>query len=292
MPDLPPVAEGCRAILLSPLDIQFSQTRVRAEFQDGRTLLESLGEIKTVPLVAERAGDSDEDANATAAEKPSRCGDGDDSGQTANGCGETKEQLLLCPPFPRIEVTKWRCKLREADGTPRLDPVTGLELYSEEERWFTFDNRRLYCMQRAAVGSWPTKVVCEVIEVPQCLAKMRELRKFDTKTFGCSVAVGRRDDPNLESWSWRAAVGLPEEIQPEIGVARQKSTRWRGRAGSRGGRGVRRAPSGEASEDDGGVDILHSVLLFCIIYLAVRIIAIAWQSAVSRGGGANSTSPL
>eukprot|EP00413_Alexandrium_margalefii_P045665 CAMPEP_0204596598 /NCGR_PEP_ID=MMETSP0661-20131031/53331_1 /ASSEMBLY_ACC=CAM_ASM_000606 /TAXON_ID=109239 /ORGANISM="Alexandrium margalefi, Strain AMGDE01CS-322" /LENGTH=296 /DNA_ID=CAMNT_0051607217 /DNA_START=105 /DNA_END=991 /DNA_ORIENTATION=+ len=265
------VPEGCRLILLSPLEIHFSQTRIRSEFQDGHTLQETTAQIESCSASrslaaakeAENLGKKEEKAdNATKEgeelpradkkeeeaggagkkeEKAESAGNEDAAEsvvgkqeETTNNKGD-EEFTLLKTPFPRIEVTRWRCKLREADGVPRLDPATGLELYSEEECWFTFDNRRLCCLQRAAAARWPQEVRCEVVEVPPALARTRELRKFDTRTFGCNVLVGRRDDPSPEAWSWRASVGLPEEAQPEGGIARQRSLRWRsGRGGARG----------------------------------------------------------
>ena len=35
---------------------------------------------------------------------------------------------------PDAKLPRWRCKLRDAEGAPRIDPETGLELYSQEER--------------------------------------------------------------------------------------------------------------------------------------------------------------
>jgi len=307
-PDVP-VPEGCRVVLLSPLDIHFSQMRVRAEFQDGRPILESLAEVKAIPLAsgASDAEEADMDGissyfcRGTGTSSASTSADG---GETDDGdsvvskdVSEAKESLLLCLPFPRIEVTRWRCKLREADGTPRIDEATGMELYSEEERWFTFDNRRLCCLQRAAIASWPAKVFCEVIEVPQPLAKQRELRKFDTKTFGLSLTIGRRDDPNPEPWCWRSAAGLPPEEQPDSGVARQRSLRWRGgRAGGgqRGDNGDRRRygrnkDKGEA--ESGGTDVVRSVLLFFLIYLALRIVVLALKHR-TKGDGTVASPPV
>eukprot|EP00747_Dinoflagellata_sp_TGD_P166165 gnl/TRDRNA2_/TRDRNA2_188520_c0_seq1.p1 gnl/TRDRNA2_/TRDRNA2_188520_c0~~gnl/TRDRNA2_/TRDRNA2_188520_c0_seq1.p1 ORF type:complete len:292 (+),score=40.01 gnl/TRDRNA2_/TRDRNA2_188520_c0_seq1:145-1020(+) len=270
MPLDPSVAEELEVVLISPFDVHFSQTRIRGEFQDGHTLEETLKLIKGEPSRGsgkESQGDADEG--------------GDDTGH-----GE--EYTMLVVPFPPIEVTKWKCKLREPDGSPKIDPVTGLDLYSVEERWFTFDNRRLYCLQRAAAALWPADVRCEVLDVPQHLAKTRELRKFDTRTFGCSVLVGRRDDPEPLNWSWRTEVGLPEEMQPEGAdtVARQSNPRRRagGRGGGRGpnsgsgrGWGKRRNANYDDDEEDVEkntcVDLLHNALLFFIVYIGLRLVA-------------------
>lgn len=269
------IPEGCRVILLSPFDIHFSQTRVREEFQDKRFLVDAIKEIEAIPM--SEAGD------IASEEEPSRF-----DGEFADGDG-----VLLRLPFPRIEVTKWRCKLREADGSPRLDPATGLELYSREEHFFSFDNRRLVCLQKAAAKSWPSKVRCEVIEIPGHLAKFRELRKFDTRTFGLSVTVGRRDEPNLETWCWRTAVGLPEEAQPEGGVARQRGVRWRGRQGARGAESGR---TGHRQDTDGAqgisIDFVRSVLLFLLIYLALRIAVLAFSHHRGDSGDGLGALPI
>lgn len=250
----PAAQEGCSVVLVSPFEVHFSQTRIRAEFQDGHKLEETLKQIKS-----EKNEDADQDF------------------------------VVLDCPFPRIEVTKWRCKLREADGSPKLDPATGLELYSHDERLFSFDNRRLCCLQRAAAALWPLEARCEVLEIPATQAKMRELRKFDTRTFGCTVIVGRHDDPCPEIWSWRSAVGIPEETQPEDGVARQRSTRWRGNAhgsgrgaGRGGGRGARRGFTGPNEDSDGGYagPITHKVLLFLLVYLGLRLAVSLFRHAI------------
>lgn len=269
------VPEGCRVILLSPFEVHFSQTRVRSEFQDGRTLQEAMAQI--TPSSASRRPAEDKEAEGIVE-------------------GEEKNIKILRAPFPHIEVTRWRCKLREADGAAKVDPATGLELYSEEERWFTFDNRRLCCLQRAAAALWPDEVRCEVIEVPPNLARNRELRKFDTRTFGCSVLVGRRDDPNPETWSWRGAVGLPEEAQPEGGIARQKSLRWRsGRNGGRGpgDRGGRRGGAGAKDGGEGvsgSLEPFRSALLFLMVYLALRLGVSVFRQR-SRESGSRAGEP-
>jgi len=250
-------------VLLSPFEVHFSQTRIRAEFQDGHKLEETTEQIKAEEKIENTENDF----------------------------------IVLNAPFPRIEVTRWRCKLREADGTPKVDPTTGLELYSHEERWFTFDNRRLCCLQRAAAALWPSEARCEVVEIPSTLARMRELRKFDTRTFGCNVIVGRRDDPNPETWCWRTAVGMPLETQPEEGVARQRSLRWRGNTransmGETGGRGPRRGFAGSREDGEGGfagTEVVRSALLFLLVYLGLRLTVSVFRHAL-RGGTQNAAS--
>lgn len=309
----PAPAEDCRIVLLSPFDIHFSQTRIRTEFQDSRLVEDTIPQIQVVPVgyrssssasPAETAsGDAPATESAEAAEAAAN-GSTDEAEAAGGATGETaaepvetgdsdyglgeeaedyseekrgKDFQMLWHPFPRIEVTKWRCKLREADGSPKLDPQTGLELYSHEERWFSFDNRRLYCLQKAAASAYPSEVRCEVVEIPGAMARTRELRKFDTRTFGCSVIAGRRDDPNPETWSWRVAVGLPEEAQPEEGIAKQKSMRWRGQKrgngpNSGGNSGRRRRDTDEADQESHGMELMRSALLFFLVYLGLRVV--------------------
>lgn len=266
---MPPGAapEGCEILLLSPFEIHFSQTRIRDQFQDGNTV------EKAVSLVTFAAPkDGDEYPDESEREK-------------------TDDLQVADHPFPRIEVTRWRCKLREPDGSPKLDSA-GMELYSHEERWFTFDNRRLYCLQRAATSVFPREVRCEVVAVPGDLAKTRELRKFDTRSFGLSVVVGKREDNKEERregaagerWNWRAAVGLPEELPPEDGIGRRPSTRYRGRDrrdGSGPGSGRRRAE--EAEEGNGTLELVRSALLFFLVYLALRVVVSIFRHHFAKG---------
>lgn len=308
---MPVNTEECRVVLLSPFDIHFSQTRIRTEFQDSRLTEDAIPQIQVVPLGTSSSSISVPSADSAAAEgaapKPAAAegaavsadDDADKVGDDDHQLGITevsedlseekrgKEFQMLWHPFPRIEVTKWRCKLREADGSPKLDPSTGLELYSHEERWFSFDNRRLYCLQKAAAAVYPAEVRCEVVEIPPTLARTRELRKFDTRTFGCSVLAGRRDDDNLVKWSWRVAVGLPEEAQPEDGVARQKSLRWRGQRkgpNSGGSGGKRRQESDEANQEGHGPELMRSALLFFLVYLGLRVVVSIFRHRFQNTG--------
>lgn len=256
--------EGCRAILLSPFEIHFSQTRIRPEFQDGRTLDETTLQLSAVPW---RQG-GEEGAEDMEAELDEEAED-----LSEFGAGDV---LLMRVPFPRIEVIRWRCKLRDADGTPKVDPSTGLNLYSKEERWFTFDNRRLCCMQRFATTLWPQQVRCEVIELSPSVARTRELRKFDTRTLGQNITVARRDEPAIDVWCWRTAVGLPQKQLDDDAVGLPHSLRWRGvkphrgatsSSSSRKARGGREAP--EVENHTG--ELLRSGMLFLVVYLGLRV---------------------
>lgn len=202
---------------LSPYDVRFSQMRARHEFRDAKLLEDSVAQIKAI-----------------------RC---DEEG------GE-KAVWRLEAPFPPIEVLKWRCKLRdETTGRPKTDPVTGDELWDSSDHWFTLDNRRLYCYQKAAIAVWPDAVVIDVVELPPGpLTRMRELKKFRTLDCGRSVMIGGRNDgETLVRWSWWEALGFSavpdghaDDQSGDIGGnfdARNVQLRQRPRRGGRGGRG-------------------------------------------------------
>lgn len=171
---------------VSPFEVRFSQMRARREFRNGDTLESAVDLINVVCLGEVTSSTVDEDRDDAL-------------------------MWLLDAPFPPIEVLQWRCKLRdEQTRRPRLDPKTGCELFDGEDRLFTLDNRRLYCLQKAAVALWPKKVVIDVIELPPgSLARMRELKKFRTLDRGISILVGtRREGDTLVRWSWREELGL------------------------------------------------------------------------------------
>jgi len=115
-------------------------------------------------------------------------------------------------PFPKIEVIRWRCKLRDnKTGRPKIDPITGDEMYDSEDHWFTLDNRRLYCLQEAAMSVYPQKCVAEValiISGPH--NHMRELRKFRTLDRGQSAMIGSRADGVV--FDKPATISLPNGI--------------------------------------------------------------------------------
>jgi len=304
------VPQGCRLALVSPYDVRFSQFRIRAEFQDGRPLEEAQALIE----VRRRARAQGAPSAAAAEAHPPGEGPGepaeDDAptGDLEDLSAERGEEWdLLWAPFPQVEVTRWRCKLREADGSPRTDPDTGLELYASEERWFAFDNRRLCCLQRAAAQHWPREVRMCVVVVPPALARTRELRKFDTTNSGSSISIGRRDDPEPVAWCWRTAVGLPAEEQLEEGVAREKSSRFRGPRGSasrppgaeewsRGnarGRGRRGHYIDEEEDDEGSSpDVLRSAMLFLLVYLGLRLVVSVVRKTNPAAFGADGAGPL
>lgn len=176
------LASRSTASRLDPFEVRFSQMKMRHLFGDGRRVADSALEVKAV-----------------------RCTEAE---QREHGV-----PWRLVAPFPKIEVIRWHCKLRDAaTGRPLEDPETGEDVISEEENWFTLDNRRLYCLQEAASRVWPERCVadvCVIISGPS--SRMRELRKFRTLDLGKSALIGSRSDGvPFVRWSWRVKVGTQE----------------------------------------------------------------------------------
>lgn len=153
--------------LINPLAVRFSQDRIWPDFQDGRRVEDSLAEIATVPL---------EDGTY---------------------------DLVLRPPFPPMEIIRLKQERRDAEGERQKDEK-GRRLYGEES-WFTFDNRRLYCLQRSALQLWPM-VVAVVVKVLFDFPAVRCARhKFRTTSDGRSVKISRPDGQPGALWNWSEA---------------------------------------------------------------------------------------
>jgi len=67
--------------------------------------------------------------------------------EIATVAGVDDYDLILEAPFPCIEIIRWSANGRRA---------------GREDHWFTFDNRRLYCLQRLAAEHWPKRVAIAV----------------------------------------------------------------------------------------------------------------------------------
>lgn len=155
--------------LINPLAVRFSQDRIWPDFQDGRSIEDSLTEISTVPV-------------------------------------KGSYDLVLRPPFPPMEIIRLKQEIREADGE-RARNEKGGRIYGTES-WFTFDNRRLYCLQRAALQLWPM-VVAVVVKVLFDFPAVRCARhKFRTTSDGCSVKISLPDGQPGELWTWQEAAKL------------------------------------------------------------------------------------
>lgn len=100
--------------------------------------------------------------------------------------GEGDVDLILNAPFPHIEIIRWAS--------------------AEGDHWFSFDNRRLYCLQRAAAAHWPRRVAC-VVEVLYAADRSSWWRKCDTSVAGQSVNIRHSStQPVISRWSWREAI--------------------------------------------------------------------------------------
>ncbi|CAD7926224.1 unnamed protein product [Amoebophrya sp. A120] len=210
--------------LLSPLQLGFSQVRIAPQFQDGRDIEMAIADIRV---------------------------------------RETSKYLLLEHPFPCIDVVRWRAKRRDpkpnsarnekdnGGGEQDDDEEDKIEFQSVwkrqdledklgKERWFTFDNRRLYCLQKYCVekaaelrrrqrsdarlmqqqgksstrvspnngrnkdlSSSPPPLPIYILcrEIPRKIVK--EIRKFRTENNGDAVRIGHHHDECRSIWDWR-----------------------------------------------------------------------------------------
>lgn len=169
--------------LINPLAVRFSQDRIWPDFQDGRRIEDSLEEIRTVPL---------------------------------QGLGPY--DLVLRPPFPPMEIIRLKQEIREADGERARDEK-GKRIYGEES-WFTFDNRRLYCLQRAALKLWPT-VVAVVVKVLFDFPDVRCAKhKFRTTSDGHSVKISLPDGSQGSLWTWQEEARATKSTTESVEILR------------------------------------------------------------------------
>jgi len=105
--------------------------------------------------------------------------------------GNGSYDVILEAPFEPIEIIRWQG--RDSNGEE-----------AEARHWFSFDNRRLYCLQRAAAAWWPKKVAAVVQALYAASEGSR--RKDTTSTAGRSVAIGHSPKLLTGRWDWRAEV--------------------------------------------------------------------------------------
>mmetsp|Transcript_107760 Transcript_107760/g.170134 ORF Transcript_107760/g.170134 Transcript_107760/m.170134 type:complete len:632 (+) Transcript_107760:104-1999(+) len=105
--------------------------------------------------------------------------------------GVAEYDVILDAPFPTIEVIRWAPFGRKSGAG---------------EHWFSFDNRRLYCLQRLATALWPKHVAAKVEVLYFDPGAIR--KKLDSLTVGQSVTIGHAFavGDELREWSWRDAV--------------------------------------------------------------------------------------
>ncbi|CAJ1352958.1 unnamed protein product [Effrenium voratum] len=246
---------------MSPLEVNFSQMRANPLFRDGRSLDEAVQQIKPVRWKS--------------------------VGSSASGAKDETPVWLLKAPFPPIEVMKWRCKLRDESGRPLVDPETGGELIDSEDKWFTLDNRRLYCLQKVAVSLWPERAVAEVARLPPtAVHKVRQLKKFRTLDRGCSIMVGSRTGgPVIGRWSWKEALGIqePKQSASESQVQMRRRPRRNYEQEQAAMLAKQRQPRGRPSEEDEEDSLVkvtpwRGLIGFVIVYIVARCLVLVMNS--------------
>lgn len=111
--------------------------------------------------------------------------------------GSGDYDVILRFPFPAIEIVRWHA--------PHHCEVPDPEYGADGDHWFTLDNRRLYCLQRAAAACWPRRAGVAVEILYASRGSVR--RKCDTTTHGCSVTIAPSiKDAPVSTWDWRDEV--------------------------------------------------------------------------------------
>jgi len=107
--------------------------------------------------------------------------------KTKPGTGDY--DIVLVPPFPAIEIIRGHLKGGSDDS----------------DHWLSLDNRRLYCLQRAAAAHWPLRVAVEVEALRSPTEGMR--KKVNSSVDGLSVGIGHSWHSLIGRWDWHEAVG-------------------------------------------------------------------------------------
>jgi len=94
--------------------------------------------------------------------------------------------VILEAPFPAIEIIRGHLKR------------------GHEDHWLSLDNRRLYCLQRAAVALWPQRVGVVVQALRAPTEGMR--RKVNSSSDGLSVGIGHNFKAPTGRWCWQDAI--------------------------------------------------------------------------------------
>jgi len=201
----------------NPMDVRFSQKKMRHMFWNGNLLSDVAPLVQTV-----------------------RCSDAEEAILGA--------RWKVVAPFPAIMVFRWRCKLRDdRTGRPKVDQQTGATLYDSEEHLFTLDNRRLYCLQLAASRVWPEPCVIDVSQLPPGPPQhMYEMKKLKTMDCGKSILIGSRQDKvPFVRWSWRTKLQVADD--PVAGKAHARKGGAGKAAAASGGKGKGK---GKPARDD------------------------------------------
>jgi hypothetical protein len=100
--------------------------------------------------------------------------------------GHGDYDLVLVPPFPAIEIIRGHFRNGDAD------------------HWLSLDNRRLYCLQQAAVAHWPLRVAVVVEALRAPTEGMR--KKVNSSVEGLSVGIGHSPKALTSCWDWQEKV--------------------------------------------------------------------------------------
>jgi len=156
--------------LVSPFAIRFTQEHIRTTFRDGRSVEAAIEEIN-------------------------------------QGHGTGNYDVILRAPFPPIEILRWCMPRQDADLAAETNCPVGVR---PREHWFTLDNRRLFCLQRAAVAAWPRRCAAVVMILYADPGTVR--KKYDSASAGFAVSVAHSyDDIPVMRWDWRERI-LPLEV--------------------------------------------------------------------------------
>lgn len=121
------------------------------------------------------------------------------------GTGAGDYDIILTAPFPTIEIIRYSPNGRGAGGQ------------GDDDHWFTFDNRRLYCLQRMAAERWPKRVGVAVEVLYADNGAIR--KKLDSLSCGLTVSIGHAfaTADELDEWDWQQAV--EERAPPGLSFA-------------------------------------------------------------------------
>lgn len=112
--------------------------------------------------------------------------------------GSGDYDIVLVHPFPQIEIIRGHLKS------------------GDKHHWLSLDNRRLYCLQRAAVAHWPLRaaVVVDALRAPT--EGMR--KKVNSSVDGLSVGIGHSSNALLGRFDWHLEVdkGVEAELAYEL----------------------------------------------------------------------------
>lgn len=171
--------------LISPLALRFTQEHIRTTFRDGREVEASIQEIKFLP-------------------------------------GGAGYDVILSAPFPEIEIIRWEAPHHQHLSTESPCEACQLEKGNCQcEHWFTLDNRRLYCLQRAALALWPQHVAVVVDLLYADPGKV--WKKYDSTTYGQAVNIGHSSKgPVIKEWDWRMTVmqTMVESLDMQVALRR------------------------------------------------------------------------